>query len=73
MESKLKRIEAKYKVGEKVQFNHLGEGIREGVVFGTYNLKGKLRYSIRDHSGVYAAHEGVLYTMNEDEIIEKIS
>jgi len=65
-------MEAKYKVGEKVRFNHSGEGIREGAVFGTYNLKGELRYSIRDHSGIYAAHEGVFYTMNEDEIIERI-
>lgn len=66
-------MEAKYKVGEKVQFNHSGEGIREGVVFGTYELKGKLRYSIRDYSGIYAAHEGVLYTVYEDEITERDS
>jgi hypothetical protein len=57
-------MEAKYKVGERIRFNHSGEGIREGTVFGTYNLKGELRYSIRIGS--------TFYTMNEDEIIEKV-
>ena len=58
-------MEAKYKVGEKVRFNYPKEGILEGDVFGIYNLKGELRYSIRRHS--------VFYTMNEDKIVEKIN
>lgn len=58
-------MEAKYKVGEKVRFSYPKEGIKEGVVFGIYNLKGELRYSIRQHS--------VFYTMNEDKIVEKVN
>jgi hypothetical protein len=57
-------MEAKYKVGEKVRFTYPKEGIREGVVFGTYYLQEKLRYSIRSHS--------FFYTMNEDKIVEKV-
>jgi hypothetical protein len=58
-------MEAKYKVGEKVRFSYPKEGIREGVVFGIYNLKGELRYSIRRHS--------TFYTMNEDKILERVN
>ena len=58
-------MEAKYKVGEKVRFTYPKEGAKEGVVFGIYNLKGELRYSIRLGS--------TFYTMNEDKIVEKIN
>ena len=55
-------MDAKYKVGEKVRFTYPKERVKEGVVFGIYNLKGELRYSIRLGS--------TFYTMNEDKIIE---
>jgi hypothetical protein len=59
-------MEAKYKVGEKVRFNYPNKGVIGGVVFGIYNLKGDLRYSIRSHS------QTVFYTVNEDKIVEKV-
>lgn len=58
-------MEAKYKVREKVRFTYPKEGVKEGVVFGIYNLKGQLRYSIKLGS--------TFYTMNEDKIIERIN
>ena len=57
-------METKYKVGEKVRFNYPNKRVLEGVVFGIYNLKGELRYSIRIRT--------VFYNVNEDKIIEKI-
>jgi hypothetical protein len=57
-------MDAKYKVGEKVRFNYPNSRILEGDIFGIYNLKGELRYSIRIHT--------VFFNVNEDKIIEKV-
>lgn len=58
-------METKFKVGEKVRFTYPKEGIKTGVVFGIYNLKGELRYSIRLGS--------TFYTVNEDKILERVN
>ena len=60
-------MDAKYKVGERVRFNYPMERVLEGNIFGIYNLKGELRYSIRSHS------QTVFYNVNEDKIIEKVN
>jgi hypothetical protein len=58
-------MDAKYKVGEKVRFKYWEEGIVEGTVFGTYQVKGERSYSIRLGS--------TFYTVNEDKILERVN
>lgn len=58
-------METKYKTGEKIRFKYWEEGIIQGIIFGTYQVKGERSYSIR--VGL------ISYTVNEDKILERVN